>query len=181
MHKLIYLKKFLPFFLAMILHVIIFSFFIDFKPPITNSKVQPLQFKKLYTISLNNMVSKKSNISKMISPNNHLVNNEAYESHDSVSLINVPVNPNSKEGPENNFDFYEEPIYPKMARLKQIEGFVKVQISFNDEGLVQNAKIIDSSHSKVLEDSVLVSISKWRMKKNNAMTIVKNFEFKLNP
>jgi TonB family protein len=178
MHKLIYLKKFLPFLLALILHVIIFSFFIDFKPPITNSKVQSLQFKKLYSVSLNNMANKNILSPKLNPPNNHI---NTKESHDLVSFTNLAGNQNANVATENSFDFYEEPIYPKTARLKLIEGFVKVEISFNELGVVQNAKIIDSSHSKILEDSVLISVRKWQIRKNNPITIVKDFEFKLNP
>ncbi len=56
------------------------------------------------------------------------------------------------------------PIYPMGARKRGIEGWVRVRFIVNEEGRVQNIKIVESHPQAVFDRSVSRCVSAWRFK-----------------
>ena len=54
------------------------------------------------------------------------------------------------------------PIYPMSARQRGIEGLVKVRFIVNEQGRVDNIKILESRPEKVFDTSVVRCVSAWR-------------------
>ncbi len=84
----------------------------------------------------------------------------------------------SSEGAKSLFEFFVEPEYPKLARLKGIEGKVKVKVEFDVNGKPIHILILESSKELILDESVKKAASKWKAAKNNS-SFEKTFVFKL--
>ena len=54
------------------------------------------------------------------------------------------------------------PIYPMRARRKGLEGWVKVRFIVNEQGRVENIKILESRPGKIFDNSVSHCVSAWR-------------------
>lgn len=191
MQKLYYLKNFFPFLIALVLHGIFFSIFLfptkELRYPTVRDLTAP---KKYVTFNLKNTTINSRNIPQK--PNNFT--NKIERSHTSnktdIDTSNISpshqlaLNESSKDGGPNetisDFIYYENPIYPPLARMKNIEGFIEIEIIFDQTGNVSNWNILKSSGSKILEEEVLIKIKKWRIKASHPTKIIKKFEFKLN-
>lgn len=55
-----------------------------------------------------------------------------------------------------------EPIWPKQAKGKNIEGSVTMSFSINTDGSVFNIKIMDSTPSGVFDKASIEALSKWK-------------------
>jgi TonB family protein len=76
----------------------------------------------------------------------------------------------------------EHPIYPPIARLKKIEGKVKLKIIFQESGVVKKVDVIESSHFDILDQAAIDAAKKWIMPKGpEEISLEKIIEFKLNP
>nr|WP_319392598.1 energy transducer TonB [uncultured Desulfobacter sp.] len=56
------------------------------------------------------------------------------------------------------------PVYPFRAKAKGIEGWVSVEFTVNEQGRVQDIKIIDAEPEKIFDDSVMQCVGAWRFK-----------------
>lgn len=56
------------------------------------------------------------------------------------------------------------PIYPFRAKAKAIEGWVSVEFTVNEQGRVEDIKIIDAEPEKIFDDSVIQCLAAWRFK-----------------
>jgi protein TonB len=75
---------------------------------------------------------------------------------------------------------YREPAYPEEARRNGIEGTVEIRIAVDGRGRVENAEIIQSSGSVILDNEVLRTVRLWRFSRENAgMQSVHRIVFKL--
>jgi protein TonB len=74
---------------------------------------------------------------------------------------------------------FEQPEYPRMARLRGFEGKVIIKITFNDQGIVNNTAILESSSHLILDEAVTKSVLKWKSASLHNQIFVKSFEFKL--
>lgn len=54
------------------------------------------------------------------------------------------------------------PRYPRQARLRGIEGFVKVSYSVDQEGRVDDVEVLDAVPAKVFDATVRKALAKWR-------------------
>lgn len=54
------------------------------------------------------------------------------------------------------------PRYPRQARLRGIEGFVKVSYSVDEKGRVEDVKVLDAVPAKVFDATVRKALAKWR-------------------
>lgn len=78
-----------------------------------------------------------------------------------------------------DFDFtgsilnYSEPIYPRMAIARGIEGNLKVKIKISPEGQALETVILKSSGSELLDTSAINAIKKWVFVKRD----IKSFYF----
>jgi TonB family protein len=92
---------------------------------------------------------------------------------------NVNLDQKSAGEIKSLFSYIELPPYPKMARMNNIEGKVRVKIKFFD-GQIKNVEILESSKQPMLDKSVLDSVSKWSLKEKASFEFTKTFVFKLN-
>ncbi len=53
------------------------------------------------------------------------------------------------------------PIYPISARIRGIEGWVKVRFVVDEEGKVRDIRIVESHPEGVFDDAVISCVSKW--------------------
>lgn len=58
------------------------------------------------------------------------------------------------------------PRYPRAAKKRGKEGFVKLQFTILNDGSVTNVKIIESNPDDTFNEEALRAISKWRFKVN---------------
>jgi protein TonB len=56
------------------------------------------------------------------------------------------------------------PIYPMRAMRRGIEGWVKIRFLVNNQGRVEQLKIIESDPESVFDKSVLNCVSQWKFK-----------------
>jgi protein TonB len=54
------------------------------------------------------------------------------------------------------------PKYPRQAKLRGIEGFVKVGYVVNREGRVENVEILDAVPAQIFDNTVVKALRKWR-------------------
>ena len=57
-----------------------------------------------------------------------------------------------------------EPIYPTKARIKGIEGWVRVQFDITAAGVTRNIKILDSKPPRIFDKSAINAVRKWRQR-----------------
>lgn len=116
----------------------------------------------------------------------------------SPSTLNLPVLPPGRIGvPTDIFNDGDldaplsvvvrvPPIYPLGAKNRGTEGWVKVGLVINEDGMVQEVAIIDSEPKKTFDEAVIRAVSAWRFKagtvggvpvKSRAETVVR---FKLD-
>jgi len=55
-----------------------------------------------------------------------------------------------------------EPDYPAAARAQGIEGYVLVEYDVTAEGMVTNARVVESDPPGVFDAAALTAVSKWR-------------------
>lgn len=204
MHKFIFLKKYLPFFIALILHLIVLSFFLE-KPrelvyPDVTSPKSGIQFNlknnfKINYIGKTNFPSNKPIATKSIDLKTEAVKKSETNQTNGSNLASTTFSASAGAGSgttsnagsgsgtsmaSSDFISYEEPIYPKIAREKNIQGKFSLKIYFQADGSVEKIEFLESTGSKILEESISKSIKKWKVKTNSPFSIVKKFEFKLN-
>jgi len=56
----------------------------------------------------------------------------------------------------------EHPSYPRQAREQGWEGVVIIQVHINQQGLVESAKIHESSGHSLLDTQALLAIQRWK-------------------
>jgi protein TonB len=54
------------------------------------------------------------------------------------------------------------PMYPMQARRRGIEGWVKVRFIVNEEGKVEDIRILESRPEKIFDEAVIRCVSDWR-------------------
>ncbi len=57
-----------------------------------------------------------------------------------------------------------QPIYPRIAQEKRIEGWVLIEFSIGLTGAVEQPKVIDAKPSGFFEQSALEAVRKWKYK-----------------
>ena len=60
--------------------------------------------------------------------------------------------------------FRMEPIYPRQAALKGIEGFVVVQFDVTETGETDNISVLQASPPQIFNSSAIKAIRKWKFK-----------------
>ncbi len=56
------------------------------------------------------------------------------------------------------------PDYPHTARRRQIEGWVKVEFIVDEQGRVEDVRVIDSRPKNIFDSAARRAISRWRFK-----------------
>lgn len=189
------LKKFIPFILAICLHLIFLIPLLfqksqlesDIRTQINQSLYHSINFNLKKQINhrqasddeFKNNPKIKTQLEKNVqsvklSEDVSKVNNDLVKSTSSQLNLDSMTN----EQISNHFNFIEYPNYPQMARLKNLEGKVKVRIIFS-EGNVKNVELLQSSQYSILDQAVIESVKKWSLKTKENFEVNKTFNFKL--
>lgn len=56
------------------------------------------------------------------------------------------------------------PIYPRRAAERRIEGWVVVKFSINEQGMVESPEVVDAEPRGIFESAAVRAIRKWRYK-----------------
>jgi TonB family protein len=77
---------------------------------------------------------------------------------------------------------YSEPVYPRLAIKRGLQGSIKVKIEVGPDGVPSQVLILKTSGHKILDESALSAVKKWVfIKKPNASYFVeKTIVFELN-
>lgn len=79
----------------------------------------------------------------------------------------VAENNNGGAGDSVSWKLYHPiPIYPELAREKGWEGSVKIKISTDENGLVIEETLAESSGFKVLDEAAVKAVKEWRTHAN---------------
>jgi protein TonB len=54
------------------------------------------------------------------------------------------------------------PIYPRRAAERRIEGWVVVKFSINEQGMVENPEVVDADPRGIFESAAIRAIRKWK-------------------
>ncbi len=57
-----------------------------------------------------------------------------------------------------------EPMYPRNARIKGVEGWVKVGITIDKTGAVEKVDIIDSEPKRAFDRATIRAVKRWKFK-----------------
>jgi len=56
------------------------------------------------------------------------------------------------------------PVYPQSAAISGIEGWVKIEFTITEAGIVENPKVIDAKPARVFNRAAILAILKWKFK-----------------
>ncbi len=56
------------------------------------------------------------------------------------------------------------PIYPRDAALKGIEGWVKIEFTITETGMVKSPKVVDAKPPRIFNRAAIRAILKWKFK-----------------
>jgi len=56
------------------------------------------------------------------------------------------------------------PAYPYFARLKGVEGWVRIRILVDERGQVRQAEVVRAEPPGVFEEAVLSAVRRWRFR-----------------
>jgi len=169
-------NKFIPFFVALILHSIpIFYFSLK-----NNKQLKSLagghKAREIQGIGINDFTLAKKR--QGIAPSKN--NLKPIESVGFGNSKNTPVGESGNSVNPMQFLQMSEPPYPPLARKNGLEGKVKVKAMYNAEGEITQVEIVETSGAKILDDSVKKTIINWKLPKGRGGYFEKSFEFKLN-
>lgn len=81
---------------------------------------------------------------------------------------------------ENSAVYFPDPIYPKLAIKRGLEGNVRIRIKVSSEGLPDGVEILKSSGYESLDKAAVESVTSWRFHKRPTVYFIdKNIVFQL--
>jgi TonB family protein len=180
--------KFFPFVIVSISHALIFYFVarntstkqLDFKSPSSQANL----YSSPIEINFNHKAesfgkNKKRNI---VSLNSNQASANAPLTSSTSNAINQSIeieNEFSANQASTFFETFELPQYPEMAREKNIEARIPVEISFSNDGTVQAVKFISDDHI-LFKASIEKALKRWKLRPSiKTQRITKTFYFKL--
>lgn len=113
------------------------------------------------------------------------VRSSGYESggEGSTSLSGTGASAGTGEG---TYDFgasavsYKEPIYPRQAIRRELEGTVRIRVKISPEGMPFNTEILKTSGHEILDKAATDAVSSWKFQVRGVFYFVeKNIVFKL--
>ena len=153
--------------IASVLHIFILglsTLLID-KEPITFFAGR----KSMIDVQLGNSISNTSSKRNKVSANPGLK-----VSTPSESSISQTENPSQSENlavggsGSSAYDFaasavsYKDPVYPKLAIKRELQGDVKVRVAVTSEGKPSNIEILKSSGHDLLDKAAIEAMASWR-------------------
>jgi len=77
------------------------------------------------------------------------------------------------------------PVYPARAVMRQIEGWVRLELTIDPEGQVAEARVLDASPQGVFDRAALKAARRWRFQagtgegREPSVTVTQKIEFRL--
>ncbi|RME20469.1 MAG: energy transducer TonB [Deltaproteobacteria bacterium] len=75
-----------------------------------------------------------------------------------------------------------QPMYPRAAAMKQIEGWVEIEFDISTKGTVINARVVDAHPPNIFNKAALDAIRKWKYKpriRNGVPVVTKGVRVRL--
>jgi TonB family protein len=185
-------NKFIPFLIALILHVIPLSYILLKKNEIASPTGGDSRETRMLGIDLTGFsVARKS------SPVNKIQKTNSAQAKP-IETVGLPsASPNAGSGGNGNgagvgagsgtehsqgphFIQMREPTYPPIARQKGLEGKVKIKAAYNSEGVVTKVDIVESSGVSMLDEAAKKTVREWKLTSGAPGEFEKTLEFKLN-
>lgn len=101
----------------------------------------------------------------------------------STSLTAVGTGAGSGEG---TYDFgtsavsYKEPVYPRQAIRRELEGTVRIKVKVSPEGMPANTEVLKTSGYDILDKAATDAVSSWKFQARGDFYFVeKSIVFKL--
>ena len=135
-----------------------------------------------------NEIPVKSHVGKSLDHSTETISNTPMEERSNSSSINGNGNGSGSESIGNKTsDFNEsvqsfsEPLYPKAALRRGLQGALKLKILIGPEGTPLETQVLESSGHKILDDSALEAVNKWVFKKQSEKSyyVVKTIVFQI--
>ena len=145
-------------------------------PPPPKEKKEPPRVKKSVETKLTKSVAKHENLLNMQLPS---IQTSALNLG-AMPKIGAPLAP-SGDG-ELSAMVQINPLYPPRAKRMGIEGYVKVLISVDAEGEVEDIKILESMPEGVFDKAVKRALRRWQFKPKvlNGVAVAQEGEMRLN-
>jgi len=61
------------------------------------------------------------------------------------------------------------PMYPRRAKLRKIEGYVSLAFKIDSNGYVKDIKILESNPADVFDKAAIKALSRWRFKPDKSL------------
>lgn len=161
-----------PLSLSLVFHLLILlSLLLSFKAKFSTQQIVNIQL-----IASNNSEKSQSiekNINQNIAKSNQKKASKNLENVESKAIYNAEYLNNPA------------PIYPPLAKSRNIEGKVLLEVLVSEKGEASKLKIISSSGSNLLDESAFEAVKNWKFipaqkfGKNVEATIIVPIEFKI--
>lgn len=185
-------NKFLPFFIALLIHVLPLAWFLVFKTHRSSSIAGgSSSSSKMGGIDLSGFsTSRRRKVVKLKSENKESKTEMAESAAPGTrSSAGIGGGSGARAGAgtgvggtksESRILSTAEPLYPPLARQKGLEGKVKLRAYYNIEGIITQIEVLETSGTKMLDESAKKALASWKLKPGEAGSFEKTFQFKLN-
>lgn len=184
------LNKFVPFLLALAIHVLPLSYLLFKKDPIVGPKESQTSGLGPQGIDLAGFTTKKkkNSTAASTSPSKSVSSSTGAPNANSSSAPTADMGSTGNQGSasgsagsnESLILSSVEPLYPPLARQKGFEGSVKLRAHYDTRGVITQIEIINSSGTKMLDESARKALMAWKLKAGSEGSFEKTFQFKLN-
>lgn len=179
--------------IALLLHVLITVAFLSFNernPYLTTfdpGRVYPVQLtsdNKASSLNSNQQVNVKKK-REVVGSLTGVASNATNDSDPSISAdgTGVEVGESGKLIFDSEIESYSPPTYPKVARMRGLEGDVLIRLKVSPEGEALSPEIISSSGHPVLDEAAMNAVKTWRFrarKTSDLAVVEKRIVFRLN-
>ncbi len=129
----------------------------------------------------------QSNVVSGNLPSSKKITHSALESMNSSNDLSGNGNGNGNGNGEATYDFenlavsYKEPVYPKLAIKRGLQGSIKIRVTVSINGKPTHTEILKSSGHDLLDQAALEAVSYWQFQsKDSTYFVEKTIIFQFN-
>jgi TonB family protein len=174
--------KYLSFPVAIAIHLIAFLLVAIFHD--TNTETQFTETRNFIDMNFSTGAVDSSGGKPKAKTTNNIEINSGSSSAGSTGTTPGAVASGSGEGAgfESSVTYYKDPVYPKMAIRRGIEGKVLVRLKISNEGIPLETQIVSTSGHESLDQAAVLATKEWRFQKRSGQEhyfVEKNIIFQL--
>jgi len=187
------LNKFVPFLLALVIHLLPLGYFLFIKntfeaPGVSqNSQLQGIDLTGFSTTKKKSTPAGLKPTSS-VNPTSPSLKTGTTKATDSAgpgasqdpSPGTIGTSSSGTGSPESLILSSVDPVYPPLARQKGLEGSVRLKARYDNQGVITQVDIVNSSGTKMLDESAKKALMGWKLKAGSEGSFEKTFQFKLN-